>query len=478
MNKRNAQIIYIVLTFATIAITPILLFLYNYTITNNHPSTISDKLELTNTAIKRIIRPRSIKKLQKIIRSKNGPIAIAGASYSQGGQIAITHGIVIDTHYLNKIINFDSEKKTITVQAGATWYDVQNHIDPYNLSIASMQSYNDFSVGGSLSVNVHGRDIHHSQLINTVKSIQIITADGSLITADREQNNDIFKAAIGGYGLLGIITQATLQLTDNIPLERDVKACLLENFDSIFFNTIATDDSVVFYNTDLFPNQYKKCLITTWRTTNKPITDPTRLQKQSSPFYIINQALEMFVKRIPLAKYSRFSFEQLKTKSPLVVWRNNEMSYTVNQLTIHSHFPTTMALQEYFIPVKHAQEFAKKLRSILKKNRVNVLNVSIRHVKADTTSIMSYAQKESFSFVLYFNIFNLQKSIDQSCIWTQQIINAALKNDGSYYLPYLMCATKKQFNKAYPQFKKLLEIKKIYDPNNKFQNMLFKKYVK
>jgi len=441
-----------------------------------HQQAITDKLGLTTIRIKKTIAPNSIKELQHIIRTNQGPIAIAAGRYSQGGQIACADGIVIDMNNLNKVVNLNIKEKTITVQAGATWYDVQEHIDPYNLSIASMQSYNNFSIGGSLSVNVHGRDIHHCQLINTVQSLNIITADGSLITADREQNSDIFRAAIGGYGLLGVITQVTLQLTDNIPLERKAKACPLENFDSIFYNTIATDNSVVFYNTDLFPNKYEKCLITTWHATNKPVTNTTRLRKQTSPFHIIDKALELFIKRVPLAKHSRFPFEQLKSKTPLVVWRNNEMSYSVNQLTIHYHFPTTMTLQEYFIPIKNAQAFAKKLRSILKKNWVNVLNVSIRYVKADPTSIMSYAQEDSFSFVLYLNIFNLKKSIDRSCRWTQKIIAAALKNNGSYYLPYLMCATKEQFNKAYPQFKKLLEIKKIYDPTNKFQNMLFKKY--
>lgn len=474
MNKNIIRISYLFLIFIILAITSIILPGRIYKIIQ---TTIRDKLGLTKTKVKEIVAPHSIDELQTIIRSTNEPIAIMGTGYSQGGQIAISQGIIIDTKHLNKIIHLDHEEKIITVQTGATWYDVQKYIDPYNLSIASMQSYNNFSIGGSLSVNVHGRDIHHCQLVNTVKSLQIVTADGNLITADRNDHSDLFKAAIGGYGLLGVITQVTLQLTDNIPLERKTKTCLLENFDFIFFNTITTDPSVVFYNTDLFPKAYKKCLIITWHTTNKAVTDFTRLQEQKSPFYIVNQALEFFIKRILLAKYTRPLFEELKTKKPLVVNRNNEMSYSLYQLTVGYHFPSIMTLQEYFIPVKYAQTFAKTLRSILKKNWVNVLNISIRYVKADTTSIMSYAKEESFSFVLYLNLFNVKTNITRSCIWTQKIIDAALENNGSYYLPYLMCATKKQFHKAYPQFKKLLEIKKIYDPTNKFQNKLLKKYV-
>jgi FAD/FMN-containing dehydrogenase len=188
--------------------------------------------------------------------------------------------------------------------------------------------------------------------------------------------------------------------------------------------------------------------------------------------------MEVFIRRTPLVTLLRPSIEQSKRIAPRVVWRNYEMSYSVHQLAIHIHFPTTMTLQEYFIPVEHAYQFAKKLRSILKRNWVNVLNVSIRHVAADTTSLMSYAPRESFAFVLYLNLFNWQTSIARSCRWTQRIINAALQYDGKFYLPYIMCATQQQFDRAYPQFKKLLAIKKIYDPENKFRNMLLEKYGK
>jgi FAD/FMN-containing dehydrogenase len=186
----------------------------------------------------------------------------------------------------------------------------------------------------------------------------------------------------------------------------------------------------------------------------------------------------MFVRRVPFASYSRASLQQSKkiAAPTRVVWRNNEMSYSVNQLAIDYHFPSTMTLQEYFIPVGHAQAFAKKLASILKRNWVNVVNLSIRHVKADTTSLMSYAPQESFAFVLYLNIFNNRWAINDSIHWTRKIIDAALKYNGTYYLPYIQSATKQQFKKAYPQFSELLKLKQISDPHNKFRNMLLHNY--
>ncbi len=467
----------IVYTFC--AITIMALFLHSYAF-NFLPfrQFITDKLDITSVHVSTIISPISVQELQKIIQTSQEPISIAGACYSQGGQTGYPHGIVIDMSQLNKVLAFDAVEKTITVQAGATWYDVQKYIDPYNLSVKAMQSYNNFSIGGSISVNAHGRDIRYGSVINGIRSIQIILANGNLITADRIQNSDLFSATIGGYGLLGVITQATIELTENVPLERTLRPCTINNFQELFATIIAPDPSVVFYNIDLFPKKYQQCLSTTWHATTKSVTDTTRLQEQNSPFYMIQKGMELFVRRVPFASQSRAAVEQKKAmkQQAHVAWRNNEMSYSVHQLAIHWHFPSTMTLQEYFIPVEHAQKFAKKLSSILKKNWANVLNVSMRYVPADTTSVMSYAQQDSFAFVLYLNIFNNRWTINRSCRWTKKIIDAALKLEGTYYLPYIMCATKKQLQTAYPQFDELLKIKQIYDPHNKFRNMLLHKY--
>jgi FAD/FMN-containing dehydrogenase len=57
----------------------------------------------------------------------------------------------------NKVTDLNIEEKKITVHAGITWRDIQDVIDPHNLSIQIMQTYSNLSVGGSLSVNCHGR---------------------------------------------------------------------------------------------------------------------------------------------------------------------------------------------------------------------------------------------------------------------------------------------------------------------------------
>ncbi len=190
---------------------------------------LCDVSQLTYTPIEGIIKPTSVEELSKLLPCLKTPISVAGGRFSQGGQIAAFGGTTVDLTDLDRIMSLDVLGKRITVQAGITWREIQNIIDPYNLSVSIMQSYADFTVGGSLSVNVHGRGLKYGSIISSVLDIVIMLSDGTLVHANREQHTDLFNAAIGGYGGVGIIVEATLQLTDNVPLERKVKAIAIND---------------------------------------------------------------------------------------------------------------------------------------------------------------------------------------------------------------------------------------------------------
>lgn len=432
-----------------------------------------DRLSLTHIPVRTIVKPSSVTHLQDIVARTNGPISVVGARYSQGGQTAYPGGTVIDMSQLSQVVSLDIVGRRITVQAGATWRQVQEAIDPYNLSVKVMQSYNDFSVGGSLSVNVHARDISCGSIGETVESLTLLLADGSLETVTPE--SELFPAVIGGYGLMGIIIDATLSLTKNVPLRRSVTEVSADDY-WYLFKKLKKDTSVVFQNADIYPMDFNKASSITWRETNEPLTTCDRLQERSL-LDVPRRAVEKVIQRAPKLNKLRPGLDSFKKLANPVVCRNYEMSYQVNQLAIQSHYPTTMTLQEYFVPVKRYREGLAALRNVLRKYGVNVLNLSIRFVPADTSSILSYACEDSFAFVMYMCIPNSTRGKKKLAVWTEKLISQILDLGGSFYLPYLICATKEQFDRAYPRFAELLVLKKKYDPAAKFRNMLYTAYV-
>ena len=146
------------------------------------------------------------------------------------------------------------------------------------------------------------------------------------------------------------------------------------------------------------------------------------------------------------------------------------------ELEPKSRKKSTYVLQEYFAPVDKLESFFQSLSSILKKHKANVINVSIRHAKQDPGSMLAWARTEVFAFVIYFKQGTKESDKDKVKKWTQQLVDASISCNGTYYLPYQIYATAEQFTKAYSAAVNFLALKKRLDPTNKFRNKLWDRY--
>jgi FAD/FMN-containing dehydrogenase len=118
------------------------------------------------------------------------------------------------------------------------------------------------------------------------------------------------------------------------------------------------------------------------------------------------------------------------------------------------------------------------MSEIFIRHRVNVINVSVRHAKADSGSLMAWAREEVFAFVVYYKQKTDEIEKGRVAVWTRELIDAALSLQGSYYLPYQPHATIAQLHKAYPKAKELFALKQQFDPSGKFRNVIWDTYYK
>src|SRR5512134_3740113 len=181
---------------------------------------VNDVTRLNPVPVWMIATPTSIAEVQDVLRRVNGPVSVGGGHFSMGGQTASPGSLHIDMRRMNQVVAFVPGEKAIRVQAGVRWCDIQRFVDPHGLAVKIMQSYANFTVGGSLSVNVHGRYVGLGPLVLSVRSIRLVLPDGTLVTASPSENAEIFYGAIGGYGGLGVITEATLDLAENVRVKR------------------------------------------------------------------------------------------------------------------------------------------------------------------------------------------------------------------------------------------------------------------
>ena len=170
--------------------------------------------------------------------------------------------------------------------------------------------------------------------------------------------------------------------------------------------------------------------------------------------------------------------EPLFYLSKKIHWRNYEAGYDVLELEPESRKQSTFVLQEYFVPVEKFDDFAILMAGIFSRYNVNVLNVSIRHAKSDSGSLLAWAREEVFAFVIWYKQGTNETEKGKVAIWTRELIDVVTSLNGAYYLPYQAHATKEQFHNAYPNAYKLFEIKKKLDPDFKFRNVIWDTYYK
>ena len=436
---------------------------------------VNDVTAINPIQVGREVQPQTIAEISGAIKDSKGPISIGGGRFSMGGQIGYDNSLHIDMRKFNKVLNLDTVSKQVTVQPGIVWRDLQRVIDPHDLSIKIMQTYANFTVGGSISVNCHGRYIGHGPIVSSVMAIKLVTATGEVVTANRTQNADIFAAAIGGYGGIGVIVEVTLQLADNVKVERQVTRVTADEYNDFFDKNIRNDADVIFQNGDLYPPDFDIINSVAWRKTDKPVTDTVRVTPEGESYWLEAQAMKI-VASGDFGKWTRKALDPYVYSEEKVVWRNREASYDVQELEPKSREKDTYVLQEYFIPVKNIRSFIPKMKAIYDKYDVNVINVSLRHAYADEETYLSWAAEEVFAFVIYYRQGVDSESREEVRQWTLEMTDAILSENGRWYLPYQPHATVDQFQKGYLQADKYFEVKNRLDPAHRFTNMLLDKY--
>ena len=138
---------------------------------------------------------------------------LRGSGYSQSGQSVALDTVSLSTRRLDRIGEVDRSAQTITLGAGATLRRALGAMRESGLMPPVLPLNLDMTIGGLLSAGGIGPKSHrHGAVVANVTEIEIATADGSLRSCTKEQNSELYHAALGGIGQCGLITRAKLRL--------------------------------------------------------------------------------------------------------------------------------------------------------------------------------------------------------------------------------------------------------------------------
>lgn len=429
--------------------------------------------------VARIVAPRSGAEVAAAVAAWPGQVAVGGGRYSMGGQVGVRGGLHLDLRGMDALVWLRPGERAVRVQAGMRWRDLQDHLDPHGLAVKIMQSYSNFSVGGSVSVNCHGRYVGLGPVGHAVRALQLVTADGRVLEVGPHIRPDLFSAAIGGYGAVGVVTEVELDVVPNVRIRRRVEPVALHDYVAHFRRAVLSDPTAVLHNADLLPPDFDAPVCVTWQRVDDetPLTEPARLIPRGQSYVLERNAILLMTELPGGGRLRERVVHPLLMRPPVVKWLNHEASLDAAELEPHSRALSTYALQEYFVPERAFLPFARALARLLRQRGVQALNVSIRHSPPDRVGMLAWAREEVFSFVLYHKQRTSPAALERVGQWTRELIELALQHGGRYYLPYQLHARPDQFARAYPQADELRRVKRAIDPAGKFSNEMWRRYL-
>ena len=457
--------------------------------------TLNDASCLDRTHVHGVVRISSEEDVRAALayaRANRLKVAPAGVKHSMGGHAFATGALVLDMTGFNRV-TLDAAGKIITAQSGATWHQIQEQIHP-RFAVKAMQSTDIFTVGGSISVNAHGMDHHAGAIGGTIRWLRLMLPDGSVRRVSREDDPELFRLVVGGYGLFGVILDAQLDVVDNALYHSERRAVPYRDFPRLFRDELQAEDSIglMYGHLSTAPESLlDELILYLYRDARAPIEALTalpplgelslvrlrrfifNLSKLGGPAMSLKWLAEKHVEpRVESCTVTRA--QGLVAEGACFVSRNEPMHDSVPYLRNALHDETDI-LQEYFIPRDQFVPFIDGLRTIVREQRATLLNASVRVVHREDVSL-NYAPQDMFAVVLYLNQRTDDRGTQAMRRLTQSLIDLAAAVGGTFFLPYQLHYTPQQLERAYPTIPAFFRAKRRYDPDLLLTNTWYETY--
>jgi FAD/FMN-containing dehydrogenase len=448
--------------------------------------------QLNRTRVRELLKPRTRDELAEIVRSasrKGVPISVSGCRHSMGGQQFATDSICIDTRDLDRVISFDRERGLVEAEAGIQWPKlIRAYLDAQadetkQWGIAQKQTGADtFTLGGSLSSNVHGRGLRMKPLISNIESFTLINAEGKSIRCSREENSELFRLAIGGYGLFGLIDTVTLRLVPRQKLRRIVEVIGAKDSPKRFEERIAQRflyGDFQFSVDEKSPDFLQRGVFSCY----EPISEdePILAKKELRNDDWLDLLRLAYTDREK--GFTRYSDYYLSTNGQTYWSDTSQLSaylpnYAVKIRQLIGGEESSLIITEIYVPRSDLPYFLAQAADLLRSNRTTVIYGTVRLIEKDDESFLAWA-KQSYACII-FNLLTLHtpSGIEGSARSFRGLIDLAIARGGSYYLTYHKFAKPEQIIACYLHFKEFLDLKRNYDPTERFQNDWYRYYRK
>ncbi|WP_413471040.1 D-arabinono-1,4-lactone oxidase [Streptomyces peucetius] len=403
-------------------------------------------------------RPASVREVAEAVREAVADglrVKTVGTGHSFTA-IAATDGLLVRPDLLTGIRRIDRSEMTVTVESGTPLKRLNTALAREGLSLTNMGDIMEQTVAGATSTGTHGTGRDSASIAAQIKGLELVTADGRVITCSQKENPEIFAAARIGLGALGIVTAITFAVEPLFLLTAREEPMSFDRVTADFDALHAENEHFEFY---WFPHT-GNCNTKRNNRSSGPASPPGRVGGWIEDELLSNGAFQLacsFGRAVPSAvpAIARVSSRALSART------YTDIPYKVFTSPRRVRFVE----MEYALPRQAAVTALREVRAMVERSPLRVsFPVEVRTAPADDIALSAASGRDT----AYIAVHMYRGTPYRSYFTAVERIMTAL--GGRPHWGKIHTRDAEYFAKVYPRFAEFTALRDRLDPDRVFQN--------
>jgi FAD/FMN-containing dehydrogenase len=318
--------------------------------------------------------------------------------------------------------------------------------------------------------------------VNDIESFRLVDARGTVRTCSRSENAELFRLAVGGFGLFGFVYSVTLRLVPRRKLERSVEvrdiAGLVQTLDERVREGFTYGDFQLSVD-ETSEGFLRAGVLSCYRPVDDALPMPS-LQRELGE----TDMLELFqlAHTNKAEAFKRLAGFHVPTDGELFWSGEHQMSpypegyHGALDRKLDAPNKATEAMTELCCERAALERFVGEVRDHARREHVNIVSAMVRLVEPDGETFLAWAQKPYACLTLHIHIEHTTGGVIRGADALRRLVDTALRNGGTYVPTYHRYALQRQVQVAFPQLPDFIRLKRKYDPGEVYQSEWYRHY--
>lgn len=370
--------------------------------------------------------------------------------------IAATDGLLIRPDLLTGIRRLDRSSMTVTVESGTPLKRLNAALAREGLSLTNMGDIMEQTVAGAISTGTHGTGRDSGSLAAQIRELELVTADGRVLTCSEKENPEVFAAARIGLGALGIVSAVTFAVEPMFLLTAREEPMTFDRVTAEFDALHAENEHFEFY---WFPHT-GNCNTKRNNRSQGPLAPPGRISGWFEDEFLSNgvfQVANSFGKALPsvVPAIAKVSSRALSART------YTDIPYKVFTSPRRVRFVE----MEYALPREAAVEALRELKAMVDRSPLRVsFPVEVRTAPADDITLSTASGRDSAYIAVH-----MYRGTPYRAYFTaaERIMTA---HGGRPHWGKVHTRDAAYLSRAYPRFGEFTALRDRLDPERMFGN--------